>query len=431
VVLPAQQLTTLQQTLVIAPLVQTVVPQLSVAQLVPVTQDLVRIPTLSLPALTDTFAQYDLALPTTQLSQLQTALITAPLVQQVLPTLPVSQLAPVTQAIVSLPALTTPALADTFQRYDVAVPAPQLVQLQSALMTAPLVTALAPEIPFAQVAPVTADLVGLQALTPQTLTETFTKYQLEVPLAQVTQLQSALAIAPLVQSIVPQLPLTQLAPMTADIARLQTVSVSALTDTFNHYQVQLPAPEMQRLEWTLVTMPAIQPLIPTLSVTELPRFTNDLFNMQSFRAPDLQGLARRYGVELPAPQLTDLRQMVITAPLIHEAMANIQAAFASRTAHGPAWVAAFLVHAMFSAEHQRLIHPLHGDRAGVPTQQPPHVVEESANRGWIIGHGPRFHERLRFLHGRQVQWDDAAFPQCHAAPGFMEGSPQHVAHPRP
>ena len=42
-------------------------------------------------------------------------------------------------------------------------------------------------------------------------------------------------------------------------------------------------------------------------------------------------------------------------PLVSEGMANIRAAFCAREAHGPAWVAAFLVNPFFTADRERLI----------------------------------------------------------------------------
>ncbi len=46
-------------------------------------------------------------------------------------------------------------------------------------------------------------------------------------------------------------------------------------------------------------------------------------------------------------------------PLLRESLANIEAAFGRRTAHGPAWVASFLVSAVFGAERERLITDAH------------------------------------------------------------------------
>ena len=53
----------------------------------------------------------------------------------------------------------------------------------------------------------------------------------------------------------------------------------------------------------------------------------------------------RDAAEMLRPHLDD--------PLVAEGMANIRAAFATRDAHGPAWVAAFLVNPMFAAAYQR------------------------------------------------------------------------------
>lgn len=42
-------------------------------------------------------------------------------------------------------------------------------------------------------------------------------------------------------------------------------------------------------------------------------------------------------------------------PLVRESMANIDRAFRTRDAHGPAWAASFLIHPRFDAEYQRLV----------------------------------------------------------------------------
>lgn len=44
----------------------------------------------------------------------------------------------------------------------------------------------------------------------------------------------------------------------------------------------------------------------------------------------------------------------VNEPLVQEGLRNIAAAFASREAHGPVWVAAFLAPVVFAAEHARI-----------------------------------------------------------------------------
>ncbi len=70
-------------------------------------------------------------------------------------------------------------------------------------------------------------------------------------------------------------------------------------------------------------------------------------------AYDIYALIKHY--EHGPKAVADILKPHLDDPLIREGMEGIRAAFASRKAHGPAWVAAFLVHAMFSAEHERLM----------------------------------------------------------------------------
>ena len=70
-------------------------------------------------------------------------------------------------------------------------------------------------------------------------------------------------------------------------------------------------------------------------------------------AYDIYALIKHY--EGGPRAVADALRPHLADPLIREAVEGIRAAFASRQAHGPAWAAAFLVHAMFSAEHQRLM----------------------------------------------------------------------------
>lgn len=68
-------------------------------------------------------------------------------------------------------------------------------------------------------------------------------------------------------------------------------------------------------------------------------------------AYDIYALTAHYG-QGPREVASAVRPH-LSDPLVHEGMANIRAAFATREAHGPAWVAAFLVNPVFSSEYER------------------------------------------------------------------------------
>ena len=70
-------------------------------------------------------------------------------------------------------------------------------------------------------------------------------------------------------------------------------------------------------------------------------------------AYDLYALIRHYGCG-PQDAVAALRPH-LEDPLVNDAIANIRSAFSARDAHGPAWVAAFLVNPVFSAEYQRCL----------------------------------------------------------------------------
>ena len=70
-------------------------------------------------------------------------------------------------------------------------------------------------------------------------------------------------------------------------------------------------------------------------------------------AYDIYTLIRHY--RQGPKEVADAIRPYLREPLVSEAMANIQTAFGARDAHGPAWVAAFLVNPMFAKERDRLI----------------------------------------------------------------------------
>ena len=70
-------------------------------------------------------------------------------------------------------------------------------------------------------------------------------------------------------------------------------------------------------------------------------------------AYDLYALIGHYG---PGPRVVaEAIRPWLREPLVREAMTNIREAFGRREAHGPAWVASFLVHPALAAERDRLI----------------------------------------------------------------------------
>ena len=69
-------------------------------------------------------------------------------------------------------------------------------------------------------------------------------------------------------------------------------------------------------------------------------------------AYDIYALAAHYG---DGPRtVADVVRPHLRDPLVGEAMRNIRAAFLTRQGNGPAWVAGFLVHPMFSEAFERL-----------------------------------------------------------------------------
>ena len=70
-------------------------------------------------------------------------------------------------------------------------------------------------------------------------------------------------------------------------------------------------------------------------------------------AYDIYALAAHY--QRGPRDVASLIRPHLEDPLVREAMASIRDAFARREAHGPAWVAAFLVSPVFAAERERLV----------------------------------------------------------------------------
>lgn len=70
-------------------------------------------------------------------------------------------------------------------------------------------------------------------------------------------------------------------------------------------------------------------------------------------AYDIYALIAHYG-RGPAEVAAAVRPHA-SQPLVQAGLDSIRRAFATRAAHGPAWVAAFLVHAMFERERERVV----------------------------------------------------------------------------
>ncbi len=74
-------------------------------------------------------------------------------------------------------------------------------------------------------------------------------------------------------------------------------------------------------------------------------------------AYDIYALVAHYG-QGPR-EVADALRGHLDDPLVAEGLRGIRAAFASRQAHGPAWVAAFLVNPVLAAERERMITEAH------------------------------------------------------------------------
>jgi hypothetical protein len=220
-------------------------------------------------------SRYELSAQMPRMMELRAAVQMAPVVAAVAPELRMPETARLSMELARLPEVTMPALQSLNTRLDLGMEAPQLQTLQTAMVTAPIVSAAVPELSVAQTAQFSAGLATMPRVSLSAVQELSTRLSVDLPQPALATVSTAMVLAPALATAMPTMDAPQLAQLSVAISR-PDVAVARLPELASAANVSLSAPELQTVQVIAVTIPALQTALPALEAPRLATFGTEL-----------------------------------------------------------------------------------------------------------------------------------------------------------